>query len=158
MAWNDASRSLIGAARTNTTATRFGVVRTVRPPSRAAVVESLQVQVQVQGSSGRLDVVVHILASTGDSAFWHTQILPSLKLRISPARISHTAARRVVFSVTGAGQRVRRATVTWLGRHARTGVHGTVAMRIPSGMSVGRHVCRARRTGYHPATATIRVT
>jgi hypothetical protein len=155
VAWYNAAKKVIHAVRTNTTATRFGVNRTIKAPSKSFNFTDIQ----GQGSSGRLDVLVDDRLSTAGLPIdlFHTQILPGLSLNASPHTFSHKKAATVKFTVRDAGQAVSGAKVACLGKHGQTTASGTVKLHFGKGRAVGKHVCTATKAGYAPGKTTLKV-
>ena len=157
--WSDGGKNVIHAVRTNTTATAFGTVRTIKPPPHSPPSDVFDVQ--TQGSSGRLDVVVNAEIQTGTTYpddLFHTQILPGLSLHASPRVFSHKKAATVTFTVADAGQPVAGAKVSCPGKTGTTTTAGQVKLHFSKGTPVGFHVCTATKPGYNPAKVTLKVT
>jgi hypothetical protein len=154
--WYDATKNVIHALRTNTKATSFGVVRTIKPPAHTSGFNSIQ----AQGSSGRLDVIINDLLSTSGFPIdlFHTQILPGLSLTATPSSFSHKQAIKVTFTVTDAGQAVAGATVSCIGKNGKTSASGQVKLSFHKGTATGKHACTATKPGYNPGETTIKVT
>ncbi len=152
--WYDKVANVIRSVRTNPAASKFGVLRTVKPPGS----ESYIYRLQTEGSSGRLDIIINDLSKAGHYELWHTQVLPGLKLTASPSKFSHKHSAKVKFSVTDAGQAVAGAKVSCLGKKDTTGQSGTVTINFPKHEPDGGHVCRATKSNYYGAKATIHVT
>jgi len=141
--------------RTNTAATRFGVLRTVKAPPKTIVFSGLQ----VEASSGRQDIIANTTLTTPPNPvlFWHTQVLPGLRLAASPRTFSHHSAAAVTFTVTDAGQPVASARVSCLGKKGTTSSKGRVRLSFPAGEAAGKHVCTATKRTYAAGKVTIRV-
>jgi hypothetical protein len=156
ISWFDFGTNSVHAVRTNKAATSFGVRRSVKQPLATFIFNGLQ----SEGSSGRLDVVVNVLLTTigNPIEFWHTQILPGLRLTARPGRFSHRVATTVTFTVTDAGDPVPAATVSCLGKHATANGQGRARLKFRAGTHVGRHSCTAAMTAYLAGRTTIRVT
>ena len=156
VAWYDAGKNVIHAVRTNTNATSFGVVRTIKPPPHTSGVSSIQ----AEGTSGRLDVILNDQLSTNGAPIelLHTQILSGLSMTAKPSKFSHKNATKVTFTVTDAGQAVAAASVSCVGKTGKTSTAGQVTFAFPKGTPVGKHVCTASKPGYNPGKTTIRVT
>ncbi len=154
--WYDSTKNKIHAVRTNTSATAFGVVRTIKPPAKTSGFDSIQ----AQGSSGRLDVV--IVDQVGTSGFpigvFHTQVLAGLSLTAKPHKFSHKQGQKVTFTVKDAGQAVAGAKVSCLGKHGTTAATGKVELAFHKGAAKGKHVCTATKSGYNGGKTTIKVT
>ncbi len=154
--WYNAAKNVLHAVRTNTSATSFGAVRTIKPPAHTTGFYDIQ----SQGSSGRLDVVINAQIQTGTSypaELLQTQILPGLSLKASPAKFSHKKAATVTFTVTDAGQPVPGSKVSCLGKHGQTTTSGHVKLHFSKGAATGRHVCAATKSGYNGGKTTLRV-
>jgi hypothetical protein len=157
VAWYNGAKNVIHAVRTNTSATSFGVVRTIKAPPKTFSFSDIQ----TQGSSGRLDVVIvdtYTITSGFAISLQHTQILSGLRLTASPTSFSHKKAATVTFKVTDAGQAVAGAKVACLGKSATTSATGQASLHFGKGAAVGKHVCTAGEPGYAAGTATIKVT
>jgi hypothetical protein len=154
LAWYDLTKNVIHSVRTNTSATSFGVVRTIKPPAHTSAVNDIQ----VQGSSGRLDVLITDLLSTGPIELFHTQILPGLSLKAAPKTFSHKKAATVTFTVGDAGQPVAGAKVSCLGKKGTTSTAGKVKLHFGKGTAVGKHVCTASKAGYAAGKTKLKVT
>jgi hypothetical protein len=154
--WYDAKTNVIHAVRTNTSVTAFGVVRTIKPPPRTAYVYG----VAADGTFGRLDVVVARIASTAGPPpeLFQTQSLAGLSLTAQPIKFTHTKATKVTFAVTDAGQPVAGATVSCLGKRAKTPASGKVKIKFHKGAAAGKHICNATKALYNIAKITVRVT
>jgi hypothetical protein len=139
------------------TGTAFGAVQTIRPPAHTVGLTDLQ----VQASSGRLDVVVNVqlqLGTTYPYDLFQTQILPGLSLKASPKTFSHKKAATVTLTVTDAGQPLAGANVSCLSKKGVTASTGQVKLHFAKGTAKGRHVCSAGKSGYHGGKVVIRVT
>ena len=152
--WYDVAKNVIRAVRTNTSATGFGLIRSIKPPAHTSSIN----RIQAEGTFGRLDVIVNDSLTTGPIDLFHTQILAGMKLTASPSSFSHTKATTVTFKVADAGQGVKGAKVTCIGKSATTGSAGTAKISYPKGTPAGKHVCTAKKSGYNPGKTTIRVT
>jgi hypothetical protein len=153
----DNTKAVIHAVRTNMTGTAFGAVQKIKPPPHTVALTDIQ----VQASSGRLDVVVNVERQTGTTypqELWHTQILPGLTLAAAPTTFSHKSATTVTFTVTDAGEGLAGANVSCLSKTGVTGSTGQVKLHFPKGTPSGRHVCSAGASGYHGGKVTIKVT
>jgi hypothetical protein len=155
--WYDATKSVIHAVRTNTSATAFGAVRTIKPPAKTFGFNAIQ----AEGSSGRLDVLIVDQLSTTSGfpiGIYHTQILAGLSLAAKPSKFSHKKGKKVTFTVTDAGQAIAGAKVSCLGKHATTAATGKVKLAFHKGAAKGKHVCTATKSGYNAGKTTIKVT
>ncbi len=154
--WYDSTKNVIHAVRTNTSATAFGSIRTIKVPAHTFGFNSIQ----AEGSSGRLDVViVDQLSTTGlPISLYHTQILAGLSLSAKPGKFSHKKGKKVKFTVTDAGQLVSGANVKCLGKKGTTSTAGTVKLAFHKGAAKGKHICTASKAGYSSGKTTIKVT
>ncbi|HEY1522605.1 MAG TPA: hypothetical protein VGF70_06295 [Solirubrobacteraceae bacterium] len=156
VAWFDAAKEVIHMVRTNMIATAFGAVQTIKAPAATSGFNDIQ----ADGSSGRVDVVItDQLSTTGIPIdLFHTQILPGLTLRAKPKKFSHRAKGRVTFTVTDAGDPLAGVAVSCLGKKGSTAANGQVKLAFPKGTATGKHVCSAGKSGYHGGKVTIKVT
>jgi hypothetical protein len=156
VAWYDVVANVIHAVRTNAAGSAFGTLRTIKPPPATFIFNGLQ----GEGSKGPLDVVVNVLLNQPGNPieFWHTQILPALKMTAKPASFSHTSATTVTFTVTDAGDGVAGATVSCLGKSGTTNGSGQVKLTFGKGTQTGKHTCTATMKGYLTAKTAITVT
>jgi hypothetical protein len=154
--WYDETKNVIHAVRTNTSATSFGVVRTIKVPGKTSGVNVIR----ADGSSGRLDVLLLDQLSTSGAPFdvFSTQILPGLSLAAKPHKFSHKNATKVTFAVKDAGQAVQGAKVSCLGKSGTTDATGQAKLSFHKGEPTGKHVCTATKKGYNSAKTTIKVT
>jgi hypothetical protein len=152
--WYDAHRNVVHAIRTNTSVTRFGVLRTIKPPRLSEVLG-----IGADGTFGRLDILLTILPATGTTRqLFQTQNLEGLLLTAKPTRFSHKKSQKVAFTVTDAGQPVAGATVSCLGKRGKSSASGHVTLKFPKGSKVGKHVCSSTKLLYYVGKITIRVT
>lgn len=91
-------------------------------------------------------------------AYWDTQVLPALTIRASKSSISNDKTATITFTVTDTGSAVAGATVKFLGASAKTNAKGIAKFTIKKGTAKGNHVATATRTGYAPASFTVKVT
>lgn len=156
LAWYNEAKNVIHAVRTNTGATSFGVVRTIKTPGTSAAFTDIQ----AEGSSGRLDVLIDDRLSTTALPIdlFQTQVLPGLRVTASPKTFSHQKKATVTFTVTDAGQPVSGAGVSCLGKSATTSTAGTAQLQFKKGTPAGKHVCTATDAGYNAGKTTIKVT
>jgi hypothetical protein len=155
VAWFDTGTSKIHVVRTNKAATRFGVPRTIPAPPKFILFNGLQ----VDGSSGRQDIIANVTLTTPPNPveFWHTQVLIGLRLTARPARFRHGSGAKVTFTVTDAHDAVAGAHVSCLGKSGTTGSSGKVTLKFGRGLRAGSHVCTATRPGYAAGRTTIRI-
>jgi hypothetical protein len=154
--WYDTNLNQIKVVRTNAAATRFGSVTTLAAPPNTFETTGLQ----AEGSQGPLDVLALAAQNTSGLpfAYFDTQLLAKLALAGKPASVSHTTSTTVTFTVTDVGDPVSGATVSLLGKTATTNSSGIAKITVPKGTATGNHTATASKTGYAPATFTIKVT
>ena len=152
--WYDAHKNVVHAIRTNTSVTKFGLLRTIRPPRLSEVLG-----ISGDGTFGRLDILLTILPPTGVThQLFQTQSLEGLLLTAKPTKFSHKKSKTVAFTVTDAGQPVSGATVSCLGKKRKSSASGHVTLKFPKGSAVGRHVCNATKLLYNIGKTTIKIT
>jgi hypothetical protein len=154
--WYDEGKNLIHAVRTNTAVSKFGALRTIKPPPKTSQV----LGIAGDGTYGRLDIVVSDRLSTSNFpvALFQTQSLTGLSLKAKPSKFSHKKAKAVTFTVTDAGDPVAGATVSCLGKKQKSSTAGKSKLKFPKGSAVGKHVCNATKLLYNNAKLTIKVT
>jgi hypothetical protein len=155
--WYDSTKNVIHAVRTNPAANAFGAIRTIKVPAKTFGFNDIQ----AEGSSGRLDVVIVDQLSTTSGfpiGLYHTQILAGLSLSAKPGKFSHKKGKKVKFTVTDAGQPVSGAKVSCLGKKGTTSTAGTVKLAFHKGAAKGKHTCTASKAGYNSGKTTIKVT
>jgi hypothetical protein len=152
----DPTKETINAVRTNTNASAFGPVRTIKLPKGQIQFNTLE----AEGTFGRLDVVVNLTQSASPNPIflWHTQILAGLTLTANPTKFSHIGQHTVTFTVKDAGQPVQGAKVSCIGKSGMTNSSGQVHLTFPNGTAKGKHVCSANDANYNPGKATLTVT
>ncbi|HYF71354.1 MAG TPA: hypothetical protein VD864_00960 [Nocardioides sp.] len=146
VAWT--TYDVVKVVHTGTTGTRFGAVRTIKPP---AAVDALY-GVSLAGSDGSADVLIN-----SGTALWHQQVLPGLTLKAAPKRWRHGTQQRVTFTVTDAGDQVGGARVTALGESCTTAGTGRCSITFAASRST-RFVATARHAGYGAGTVRLKVT
>jgi len=154
--WYDQTKGVVKVVRTNTYATAWGVVRSIKPPvpvSQLAFFNGLF----LEASSGRIDVVANVQRSS-TTALYHTQVLAGLKLKASPTKISHTHSTVITFTVSDAGEAVANATVSFLGHKAHTNSHGIAKITVAKGQKPGTKTATASKSLYYKATVSVKVT
>lgn len=152
--WFSRAAKVIRVVRTNTAATRFGVVRTVKPPVKAADLAFFD-GLFTESSRGPMDLVANVQRFSGGApiAFFHTQVLPGLSLSARPRPVPR--GKKVVFRVRDAGQPVAGAKVRFLGRTLTTNGKGKAS--IKADVAKGRYKAIARKGGYFRAIVKVRV-
>lgn len=156
--WFDNTRKVIRVVRTNTSATAFGVVRTLKPPVKASDLVFFD-GLFTEATSGRIDVVANVQRFSGGAptAFFHTQVLPGLSLRSQPRTVIHGRATRVTFTVTDAGQAVSNARVRFLGHSLRTSRTGRASIIVRASTPKGHYRATATKAGYFHGATTVTV-
>jgi hypothetical protein len=147
---------VVFARRSNEEGTRFGGVVKARAPRALGDCNSL-FSVTTAAQDDVLDVIANFTdgCSGGDVAFWHTQLRPGLTLVARPRTFTRKAT--VEFTVTDAGDPVPGARVTAGGKSAMTDDDGKASITLGPYSSARRLTAKATRTGYVPATVTLRV-
>jgi hypothetical protein len=154
--WYDTSQNKIHVVRTNAAVSRFGTPQTLPAPPSTIELDGLQ----AEGSQGPLDVVALVLQNGAQStpSYWDTQLLPKLSLTGSPSSVSHNKATTVTFTATDVGDPVPGATVSFLGKTAKTNSKGVAQITVPKGTATGKHTATVSKPDYTPATFTVKVT
>ena len=152
----DPTKETVNAVRTNTGATGFGPVRTIKLPPGQIQFNTLE----AEGTFGRLDVVANLTQSASPNPIflWHTQILAGLTLLANPKKFSHVGSHTVTFTVKDAGQPVQGAKVSCIGKSGTTNSSGKVMLTYPNGTATGKKVCTAGKADYNPGKTTVTVT
>jgi hypothetical protein len=141
--WKDGDT--IFAARSNTSATKFGQIVDVRALGKGTTIYELA----GEGSLGALDVVALLDPPSGDIGNWHQRILPGLTLTAKKGKNG-----KVTFRVTDAGAAVKGAKVKLKGDGSKTtGAAGTVKFTLAD----GRYSAAASKSGYESASVRVRV-
>ncbi len=156
VAWYDSTKNVIHSVRTNPSVTRWGAVRTTRPPAHTSAINDLQ----ADGSSARLDLLAVVVPSTAGTplGLFQTQVLPGLTLTATPLSFSHKKSKRVTFTVTDAGQPISAAFVSCLGKHGTTNRAGKITLKFRKGTPPGKHLCTAAHVDYAVGTVDVKVT
>lgn len=154
--WYDTSQNKIHVVRTNAAVSKFGTVQTLPAPPTTVELDGLQ----AEGSQGPLDVVALVLQNTAQAtpSYWDTQLLPKLSLTGSPSSVSHKTATTVTFTATDVGNPVPGATVSFLGKTAKTNSKGVAQITVPKGTATGKHTATVTKPDYTSATFTVNVT
>jgi hypothetical protein len=147
---------VVFARRSNLEGTRFGGTVKARAPKALGDCNSLY-SITAAAQSRVLDIIGNFTdgCTGGDVAFWHTQMRPRLTLSARPNAFERKA--RVVFTVTDAGEPVAGARVEAGGRSATTDEEGRASLTLGPYSSSRRVKAKASRSGYAPATVTLRV-
>jgi hypothetical protein len=149
--WVERSSSpQVFARRSDKTATKFGPAVKVKPPAG----QQSAFKIDGNAQSGALDVVV-LFGGTGGQAQWHTQVLPGLEVKASPAKIDGGKATAVKFTVTDPDP-VKGAKVSVAGKSATTnsGGHATINLGPTNAKKL---TATAKKTGYTAAGTKIKV-
>ncbi len=142
--------------RTNAAVTGFGQVRTISAPSPLADF----LRLFTVGGSGPLDIIALATLNHPNlpTAYFDTQLFPALRIKASKASVSNRSSTTITFTVDDSGDGVPGATVTFLGKTAKTNSKGVVKFTVRKGTAKGKHVAVATKTGYAPASFTVKVT
>ena len=145
--WVERSSSpQVFARRSNKAATKFGPAVKVKPPAG----QQSAFKIDGNAQSGALDVIV-LFGGTGGQAQWHTQFLPGLEVKASPAKIDGGKATAVKFTVTDPDP-VKGAKVSVAGKSATTNSSGHATIDLGP-TKAKKLTATAKKTGY-TATAT----
>jgi len=152
----DPTKGTVNAVRTNTNATSFGPVRTIKLPKGQINFNTLE----AEGTFGRLDIIANLTQSASPNPIflWHTQILAGLTLTANPSKFSHVGQHTVTFTAKDAGQPQQGVHVTCIGKSGNTNSSGQVQITYPNGTATGKKVCTASKADYNPGKTTITVT
>ena len=153
LVWDSNGGSAIKVARTNSQATRLGVVRTLKPPVKKGSYTSVW-STGGSGAGGPLHLLVNAQIGTSATQIWYQKVLAGLKLTASPKKLDHG---KVVAKVSDAGKAVSGAKVTFGGTSKKTGAKGTVTFKVGRGMHSGKYKLKARRSGFEPGLAFVKV-
>ena len=153
--WFDGTKNRLQVVRTNTHATSWGVVRSIKLPVPANLLGGYS-GLFLEGSSGRIDVVANLTRNTTPTLY-HTQVLEGLRMTASPTKASHAHATTITFKVTDAGEAVAAATVTFLGHKAHTNSHGVAKITIAKGQKTGTKTATASKSLYYKATVSVKI-
>lgn len=108
--------------------------------------------IQVDAQADRADLV---LTTAGN--VYHSQFLPGLSLKVSPAKWRADRPRRVKFTVTDAGRGVAGALVKAAGERCRTTGQGTCTLTLGP-RRPGAVTAKASKASFEPATKKLRLT
>ena len=147
------SQNRIHVTRSNPSATRFGAVRTIRlPGSKYAYCWSLG----GGGSHGPFHLLANITAKSGGKPqIYYQKVAPGLTLVAKPHQLDKGV---VVAKVSDAGKAVAHAKVTFRGMSKQTNGHGVAKFRVPGSVHSGRYAMTAKKAGYFPGHASVKVT
>ncbi len=154
ISWFNTQTSKISVVRTNGAVTGFGQVRTISAPSPLLDLSGLA----AVGGSGPLDLIALAALVNHTPAYFDTELFPALRIRASKASVSNAHSTKITFTVDDSGDGVGGVTVKFLGKTAKTNSKGVVKFTIKKGTAKGRHTATATKTGYAPASFTVKVT
>jgi hypothetical protein len=145
------------ARRSNKAATNWGALRSVAPAKGTQTIH----RVAGEGSAGPLDVFGLFDRGGGDLGYWQTRVLPVLTLSSAKGKTitlkkgkKSFKKTQVTFKVTDVGDPVAGAAVSVAGGGSKTtGGSGKVTFTL----SPGAHSAHAKKTGYAPATAGLKL-
>jgi hypothetical protein len=149
--WVERATNQVFARRSNEAATKFGPAVKVK----AAPGQQSAFKIDGNAQSGALDVVVLFGDSAGKQAQWHTQFLPGLELKASPAKINGGKSTAVKFTVTDPDP-VKGAKVSAGGKSATTDSKGHATINL--GPTKKKKItASAKKTGYTSGSAKMKV-
>ena len=139
------AKATVKAARTSTSATRFG------PVVKSKAIHGPTIwTTKVEGSRGAADVVV--TADTSSSGrtvgIYETQLKPALSAKLSRSSVHKAKGGKVTVTVTDAGQRVKGAKVRYGGKSHTTNATGQASFTVAKKTSTGKKAVTVSRTGY----------
>ena len=143
--WTDQSAGWkVFATRSNPQATAFGAIVSVKPPAGTASISSLEGEGTAPG--GALDVLALTDAGSTSGNF-HQRIRPGITMLAKAL-----GKGKVRFTTRDAGAALD-TKVKFAGKTAQTGADGKVVMVA----APGKKKATASRSGYHPASKSVRV-
>jgi hypothetical protein len=141
--WKDGDT--IFATRSNTSATKFGRVVSLRALKKGTTIYELN----GEGSLGPLDVLALLDPPSADIANWHQRILPGLSLSAKKGKNG-----KVTFVVSDAGTALGGAKVKLKGDGSKTtGGKGTAKFTL----SPGHYTVTASKSGYAADSLKLRI-
>ncbi|BEP14896.1 hypothetical protein acdb102_32070 [Acidothermaceae bacterium B102] len=151
--WFSQAAGKVNVVWTNRSVTKFSGARTLNAVPSWITVHDLF----VDGTKGPVDLLSNEqLTTTGyPIAIFHTQLLPALKLTVSPATFSHTSKATLTFKVTDVGDPVPGVKVTFDGKSARTNAKGIAVIKLPKGVARAKRTAVARVTNWQAASTTV---
>jgi hypothetical protein len=152
LAWYNVNSHSIKVARTDPGVRRLGSIRSVKPPGDRY---SSVWKVTGSGASGPLHLVVNANASGKNPQIYYQKVAPGLTLVAKPRRLDKGV---VTAKVSDAGKAVARAKVTFRGKSKLTNGRGIAKFRVPGAVHSGRYAMTAKKAGYFPGHASVRVT
>jgi hypothetical protein len=156
VSWFNTRTNTISVVRTNAAVTAFGQVRTISAPSPLFTFSALA----TLGGSGPLDVIALETLNHPNSSptYFDTQLFPALRIKANKAKVSNARSTTITFTVDDSGDGVGGVTVKFLGHSAKTNSKGVVKFTVKKGTAKGSYVVTATKTGYAPASFTVKVT
>lgn len=144
----------IYAARTNPAATKLGQIVSIKTPGGTGAIYRLN----AEGSLGPLDILA-LAEAKGGLGYFHQRVLPGLTFIAKPNAVRR--GRKVTFSVTDAGKRLKGAKIVLKvgGKKLakKTNGKGKAKIKVPAGAKPGRYWASAKKSGYAPAKRRVRV-
>jgi hypothetical protein len=141
----------VTVARTNQAVTKFGPERTFK-----AAPLSSPTSLQIEGSAGRLDILMDGNNAKNEPTLYHAQVLAPLTLKANKTSLPANGGS-ITFTVLDAGAHVQGAKVSLLGHSGTTGAKGTVTLKIGK-TKPGTYTATAKKGGYAGGKLKIHVT
>ena len=139
------------AARSNSSVTEFGAVRTLKRPKSAGFVY----KVAIEGTRARADLLFN-----DGTRIWHQQLYAGLTLKATPDEWNGNNSVEVTFKVTDAGESINNADVKakWDGQQksCTTGANGKCKLTFPN-MGKNKIKVTAKKSGYAPDEVKLKV-
>jgi hypothetical protein len=154
LVWDANGGSKVKVARTNAQATRIGVVRSLKPPTKKGSYSYVWAT-GGSGSGGPLHLLVNGQIGATSPQIWYQKVLAGLRLTVSPKKLDFG---KVVATVSDAGKAISGATVTFRGSSKKTGAKGTVTFTVARGVKSGKYPVLAKKSGYARGRAVVTVT
>ena len=154
LVWDANGGSKVKVARTNTQATRIGVVRSLKPPIKKGTYGYVWAT-GGSGAGGPLHLLVNGQIGATSPQIWYQKVLAGLKLTASPKKLDFG---KVVAKVSDAGKAISGATVTFRGSSKKTGAKGTATFKVARGVKSGKYPVLAKKSGYARGRAVVTVT
>ncbi len=142
---------MVTVARTNQAVTKFGPERTFKAPALSS-----QTSLQLEGSAGRLDILMDGNNTKGKPSLFHAQVLAPLSMKANHTSLPSKGGS-ITFTVLDAGAPLQGAKVALLGHSGTTGAKGTVTLKIGK-TRAGTYTATAKKAGYVGAKLKIHVT
>lgn len=154
LAWYSGTSTKIKVTRTNSAVTRFGEVRSLKPPTKKGSYSNVW-EMGGSGRGGPLHLVVNAQIGVSEPQIWYQKVLPGLRLVLSPRTLNRG---RVVATVTDAGSPVTNAKVKFLGSSKATNGQGKVTFKVGGGVKDGKYKAVATKAGYARGHGVVTVT